>query len=577
MNLFKVIKKMPKRKQLNIAIFSLVIFTLLISFVFLIAMGRIKFLAAALSPASMYLSSNSGTYNINDEFDINIIVNTGGADSDAATAVINYDSGKLEVVNSQLTPGNFYAIPMTNEVNGSVITYSAVIDLGTNIPANGTGTLATIKFKAKQAGTASVDFTFVPGSTLSNSSGVAASGNNILGSVTGGSFTISPPDSPLPTVNLMANGSSSDITINSGQSANLSWVTTNSTSCTASGGWSGTKSTSGSESTGALTSSKTYTLACQNGNGDSANDSIRINVRIPVPTVTLKANNTDTRITINSGESATLSWTSTNTTSCTASGAWSGSKSASGTESTGALTSSKTYTLACQNSAGTRVTDSVAVNIRNAVPAPTVTLKVNNSDGPVTINYNSEATLSWTTTNAVSCTASGSWDGGKSTSGNQSTGALTSSKTYTLTCKNSENTEANDSVTINVSREENNDNTNDNTSDNTNDNSNNTPDTSDQNNQDQTDNGAIANNNTPTDQSGTDTPVDNTTGQTGTIYQNNSGSNIDQGETNHIVAQKKKFTTTMWVLTFAYIAVVLAVAGGIVYLLFLRRNTLEMI
>lgn len=492
MNLFKVIKKMPKRKQLNIAIFSLVIFTLLISFVFLIAMGRIKFLAAALSPASMYLSSNSGTYNINDEFDINIIVNTGGADSDAATAVINYDSGKLEVVNSQLTPGNFYAIPMTNEVNGSVITYSAVIDLGTNIPANGTGTLATIKFKAKQAGTASVDFTFVPGSTLSNSSGVAASGNNILGSVTGGSFTISPPDSPLPTVNLMANGSSSDITINSGQSANLSWVTTNSTSCTASGGWSGTKSTSGSESTGALTSSKTYTLACQ-------------------------------------------------------------------------------------NSAGTRVTDSVAVNIRNAVPAPTVTLKVNNSDGPVTINYNSEATLSWTTTNAVSCTASGSWDGGKSTSGNQSTGALTSSKTYTLTCKNSENTEANDSVTINVSREENNDNTNDNTSDNTNDNSNNTPDTSDQNNQDQTDNGAIANNNTPTDQSGTDTPVDNTTGQTGTIYQNNSGSNIDQGETNHIVAQKKKFTTTMWVLTFAYIAVVLAVAGGIVYLLFLRRNTLEMI
>jgi hypothetical protein len=83
-------------------------------------------------------------------------------------------------------------------------------------------------------------------------------------------------------------------------------------------------------------------------------------------------------------------------------------------------------------------------------PAPTVNIKANNSDGPITISYNSSATLSWTSTSASSCAASGAWSGSKSGSGSTSTGNLTSAKTYTLTCSNSTGS-ASDSVTVNVS------------------------------------------------------------------------------------------------------------------------------
>jgi hypothetical protein len=81
---------------------------------------------------------------------------------------------------------------------------------------------------------------------------------------------------------------------------------------------------------------------------------------------------------------------------------------------------------------------------------PTVDIKANDSDGPITIPSGTSATLSWTSTDATSCTASGGWSGGKATSGSESTGNLTASKTYTLTC-NGPGGSGSDSVTVNVS------------------------------------------------------------------------------------------------------------------------------
>lgn len=78
--------------------------------------------------------------------------------------------------------------------------------------------------------------------------------------------------------------------------------------------------------------------------------------------------------------------------------------------------------------------------------ASTVDIMANGSNGPITIAYNSAATLSWTSANASACTASGAWTGTKATSGSQSTGLLTSGpKTYTITCGS-----ASDSVVVNV-------------------------------------------------------------------------------------------------------------------------------
>ena len=115
--------------------------------------------------------------------------------------------------------------------------------------------------------------------------------------------------------------------------------------------------------TGALFSSTTYYITCSNSAG-SDNDSVTVNVgqQGNAPTVDLSADDTS----INDGESTTLRWTTgNNPTSCTASGDWSGSKSISGSsQSTGSLTSTKTYNISCSNSFGSN-NDSVTVSVND--------------------------------------------------------------------------------------------------------------------------------------------------------------------------------------------------------------------
>ncbi|MFH1451300.1 MAG: hypothetical protein ABIF89_01675, partial [bacterium] len=78
---------------------------------------------------------------------------------------------------------------------------------------------------------------------------------------------------------------------------------------------------------------------------------------------------------------------------------------------------------------------------------PTVDIKANGFDGPITIPYNASATLTWSSLDATSCTASGGWSGAKATSGSQTTGNITSGNTYVITCTSSLGT-ASDSVFI---------------------------------------------------------------------------------------------------------------------------------
>ncbi len=163
-------------------------------------------------------------------------------------------------------------------------------------------------------------------------------------------------------VDLRANGSNGSIFINSGDSATLSWTSNNADYCTASGGWYGNRVTSGSESTGSLYSSKTFTITCS-GSGGSASDSVTISVgATSVPFVDIKANGSDGTITIPLNNSATLSWNSNNADSCNASGNWFGLRNTSGSESTGPINSSKVFTLTCTGSGGS-ASDSVEVNV----------------------------------------------------------------------------------------------------------------------------------------------------------------------------------------------------------------------
>jgi len=163
----------------------------------------------------------------------------------------------------------------------------------------------------------------------------------------------------------------------------------------------------------------------------------------PIPSVTLKVNGAD-NVTIPYNKSVSLSWTSSNVTSCTASNGWTGTKAVSGFETTALLTANKTYTINCTGSFGS-VSDTVNVTVTRV---PVVDLKINGSDTSVTLEKGIAPTLAWTQTGATSCTASGGWTGTKAVAGGYEKGAvLGNNATYTLTCTNASGS-ASDTVSV---------------------------------------------------------------------------------------------------------------------------------
>lgn len=70
---------------------------------------------------------------------------------------------------------------------------------------------------------------------------------------------------------------------------------------------------------------------------------------------------------VTSGQTATLQWSATDATSCTASGGWSGTKAASGTQQTAALIANTTYDIECVGPGG-RDDASVTVTVNAATP-----------------------------------------------------------------------------------------------------------------------------------------------------------------------------------------------------------------
>ena len=153
------------------------------------------------------------------------------------------------------------------------------------------------------------------------------------------------------------------------------------------------------------------------------------------------------------GESITLNWSSANANSCSASGDWSGTKSANGNE-TLQLASVKTYTftLTCSGASGTtNAVSSVSVEV-NAIPNPTID---SFSSSAQSISVNESITLSWSTSNTTECSADGDWTGSKELDGTE-TLELTSVKTYTfdLTCTGVKEIAITESVSVVVEGEQ---------------------------------------------------------------------------------------------------------------------------
>jgi len=170
----------------------------------------------------------------------------------------------------------------------------------------------------------------------------------------------------LPTISLSA--SSTTVAMNG--STTINWNSKRASSCTASGDWSGSKATSGSQTISALTTDSTFNLSCS-GTGGNASDSVSVIVAAPLPTLSFTASPS----TVSQNGLTTLDWSSTDVTSCTASGDWSGNKAATGSETINASTIDSQFTLTCSGAGGT-VNDTINVT--------------------VVLNNNGTALLSWT-------------------------------------------------------------------------------------------------------------------------------------------------------------------------------------
>lgn len=179
-----------------------------------------------------------------------------------------------------------------------------------------------------------------------------------------------------PTVTISAN----PVSVYSGNSSIITWSSDNADTCRGTNGingWSGSKARSGSFNTGALTRGITFTITCTNDAG-SRSDSTAVSViSNPVnnfPTVSIYADSTN----LGYGGATTVRWSTTNASSCNATGGsigWAGARSIGPASFyTGSLTGSRTYSISCSNNSGTAF-DSVTVSVRPLI--------VNNNPRPV--------------------------------------------------------------------------------------------------------------------------------------------------------------------------------------------------
>ncbi len=107
-----------------------------------------------------------------------------------------------------------------------------------------------------------------------------------------------------------------------------------------------------------------------------------------VPSIIVSLTASDNAVSV--GDSITISWTSSNSTSCSASGAWTGTKGTSGSE-TVTLTSSgtKSFSLSCSGTGSTSGSASTSVNVGYAIAIGKL-IHSENSDEELFIDTNSD-------------------------------------------------------------------------------------------------------------------------------------------------------------------------------------------
>jgi probable HAF family extracellular repeat protein len=235
-----------------------------------------------------------------------------------------------------------------------------------------------------------------------------------------------------------------------GTPATLTWTQSPGASCSATGGtsgdgWAGTFLAGGNKS---VTESDAgiyqLGLTCSAGS-QTATAQISLTVTLAPVTVTLSASPSS----ITAGQSTTLTWSSHNATSCTATGGsandvWPGAKATAGGSQVVLESSAGSIQYALTCTAGSQI-GQAQVTVIVAWPPVTVTL----SASPTTITAGQSTKLTWGSTNATSCSATGggsgdSWQGTRAPTGSldvsESSSGVTASQTlvFGITCTSSQ-------------------------------------------------------------------------------------------------------------------------------------------
>lgn len=178
-----------------------------------------------------------------------------------------------------------------------------------------------------------------------------------------------------------------------------------------------------------------------NGSGSNASCS----APIAAPSLTFSAAPTSIAL----GDSSTLSWISSNTTSCYGwGGGIDGWKTLNGSQIVSPIANT-TYFFECWDDAGLSTgVQSVAVTFF----APVADLKINGSDGPIDLIRGDMRSISWTSTNAAACTASSGdgFAGAKAVPSSSESLAANMTSSHAFTCTGPGGSTS-DSVQVNVS------------------------------------------------------------------------------------------------------------------------------
>ncbi len=185
--------------------------------------------------ANFSLSPSSG-----DPSTINVQVDTGGVNIQSATAVLTYDSTK---VNITVSSGSFLPVVNTTSTTNK-ITILGQINQGDLVGVSGTGTLATLTVSPQVAAGQSYSISFSCSSTDRNDSQILdMDGTNLLASDTqcsanvNGTYTVTADtpaatNTPAPTDPPANDDSNDDSSNDSNSSTNTSSSTTNTTTST---------------------------------------------------------------------------------------------------------------------------------------------------------------------------------------------------------------------------------------------------------------------------------------------------------------------------------------------------------